>query len=220
MYNVVCVKYGDKYDPEYVNKLYGMVKRNLTLPFTFYCFTEDPENINPEIEIRPLNDDLHTWWHKLTLFKSTVHDLVGRTLYLDLDVVIVDNIDCFFDYIDPFIIIKDWNSRENNIFWNSSVFSFDIGTFSYVWEKFNVDPERHMKKVLGDQTWLWKMIPKEDITIWPEEWCRSYKYDCSGGTPEDSKIIIFHGQPNPHNAINYPHLPKHPTDWISKYWVE
>ena len=38
---VVCLKWGNKYSAEYVNKLYSMVKRNLTIDYEFVCFTEN-----------------------------------------------------------------------------------------------------------------------------------------------------------------------------------
>ena len=38
--NFVCVYYGDKYIFKYVEVLYNMVKRNLTLPHKFICFTD------------------------------------------------------------------------------------------------------------------------------------------------------------------------------------
>ena len=40
MINVCCVYYGNKYKAEYVQKLYNMVKRNLTVPHKFICFTD------------------------------------------------------------------------------------------------------------------------------------------------------------------------------------
>lgn len=222
MYNVVCVKWGDKYSPDYVNKLYAMVKRNLALPHTFYCFTEDTTGINPKIETRPLEDnELFGWWHKLILFKPEVYDLVGRTLYLDLDLVIVDNIDCFFDYTDPFIIIKDWNSRDKKVFWNSSVFSFEIGTYTYVWDRFALNFDNNTKTAGGDQRWLLRHIPKDEITTWPEEWCRSFKYECADGLPDGSKMIIFHGKPDPHEAKKCTLRGKFiESPWIDQYWRE
>ena len=51
---VVCLKYGNKYSAEYVNKLYNGVKRNLTIPFEFVCFTEDIGTIDPAIRIEPI----------------------------------------------------------------------------------------------------------------------------------------------------------------------
>ena len=38
---VVCLKHGSKYSSEYVNKLYNMCKRHLTVPYEFVCFTDD-----------------------------------------------------------------------------------------------------------------------------------------------------------------------------------
>ena len=56
MYSVVCMKWGDKYGAEYVNRLYNMVARNTTLPFKFVCFTDNANGLLPEIESRPLPD--------------------------------------------------------------------------------------------------------------------------------------------------------------------
>jgi len=53
--NVVCLKWGIKYDREYVNRLYSMVERNLTIPHRFICVTDDPRELNPAIETRLSN---------------------------------------------------------------------------------------------------------------------------------------------------------------------
>ena len=39
--NFCCVFYGTKYKFEYVQNLYNMVQRNLTIPHNFVCFTDD-----------------------------------------------------------------------------------------------------------------------------------------------------------------------------------
>ena len=96
-YNVICVKWGDKFSPEHVNRLYRMAKKNISLPFNFYCWTEDVTGLYDEINIVPLDEtlDLKAWWWKLTLFKE--NNLKGINLFLDLDVVIQNNIDHLFD---------------------------------------------------------------------------------------------------------------------------
>ena len=96
-YNLVCVKWGDKFSPEHVNRLYRMAKKNISLPFNFYCWTEDATGLYDEINIVPLDEtlDLKAWWWKLTLFKE--NNLKGINLYLDLDIVIQNNIDHLFD---------------------------------------------------------------------------------------------------------------------------
>ena len=101
--NFACVCYGDKYSLEYVQKLYNMVQRHSTYLHNFYCFTD---HTNPEQVIKqphhinfrkfPLHD-LQGWWNKMQLFHPN-NGLTGDTLYMDLDVVILENIDDFFNH--------------------------------------------------------------------------------------------------------------------------
>ena len=112
-YNVIVVKWGDKFTAEHVNRIYRMAKKNITLPFNFYCYTEDPTDIYDEVNIIPLDEslDLEKWWWKTTLFKK--NDYTGINLYLDLDVVIQDNIDHLFNYAthDKLVLIsRDYDS--------------------------------------------------------------------------------------------------------------
>ena len=100
--NVICIKWGDKFGSEYVNSLYKMVEKKLTIPHRFVCFTDNPEGFMDGIEVRPLpvlNDEglPEKAWKKLGLFTDELADLEGEALFLDLDVVIRDNIDCFFE---------------------------------------------------------------------------------------------------------------------------
>ena len=48
MINFCCVYYGDKYDVKYVQVLYNMLQRHLTIPHNFICFTDHVKL--PEIE--------------------------------------------------------------------------------------------------------------------------------------------------------------------------
>ena len=41
MVNILCVHWGNKYNGTYVNRLYRMVSKNLTLPFNFYCYSNN-----------------------------------------------------------------------------------------------------------------------------------------------------------------------------------
>ena len=99
MYNFACVCYGDKYPPEYVQKLYNMVERNTTIDYKFYCFTDLVKlhkQVEGDIEFQKFpEDDLQGWWNKMQLF-HTNSPLEGTTLYMDLDVCITENIHCFF----------------------------------------------------------------------------------------------------------------------------
>ena len=93
--NIVCVCVGTKYSKEHVNRLHRMVERNCTLPFSFYCISDVQQEVNTIFIDESL--DLETYWWKIELFKLDFDD---PTLYLDLDVVIQNNIDYMFDAID------------------------------------------------------------------------------------------------------------------------
>ena len=92
--SVVCVKWGALYGADYVNKLYMGVRRHLPADLAprFICFTDDPTDLLPEVEARPLPTREWTgWWYKAYLF-STAAGLQGRILYLDLDTVLTGSL--------------------------------------------------------------------------------------------------------------------------------
>lgn len=103
--NFVCIKWGDKYSPDYVNNLYRMVKKNYTKEFTFTCFTDDAEGL--VCDSHPIPDDgvLHPdyWfgkenycWDRAKFLVFNSHDWLGyegKWCYFDLDVIIQNNID-------------------------------------------------------------------------------------------------------------------------------
>ena len=75
-----------------------MVERNCTLPFSFFCISDIQQDVNTIFINKNL--DLETYWWKIELFNL---DCKQPTLYLDLDVVIQNNIDYLFDKIDDTI---------------------------------------------------------------------------------------------------------------------
>lgn len=236
--HIFCMKWGTLYDATYVNRLHSMVKRNLTLPFTMVCFTDDETGIDEAIKCFPIpevkiNSNLpERMWKKLTTLKEDLYGLQGTALFLDLDVVIVDNIDCFFEDDNAFMIIKDYN-KQWRITGNSSVYRFEIGKHGYVYNYFVENFDTIRKDHRNEQEYLsWAVHEKGLLNYWPTEWCPSYKYDCVSRIPfafwkvpeipEGAKIIIFHGEINPHKAIKggrgkwYRYV--RPAKWVADYW--
>ena len=103
--NVICIKWGTKFGAEYVNRLYRMVEKNLTIPHRFVCFTDNSEGLAEGIETRelpPYSDNPNIGdkgWRKLSLFNKELADLKGTALFLDLDIVIRQS-------LDPFLKLK------------------------------------------------------------------------------------------------------------------
>lgn len=87
MINVICVKQGDKYSADYVNRLYSMVKRNMLEPFNFYCYTDDVTGIIEDVNIIEIKSGLEKWWPKLDLLNIFNE---GDNIFFDLDVVILN----------------------------------------------------------------------------------------------------------------------------------
>jgi len=240
MVNIICMKWGDKFSPYYVNRLFSMVQRNLTLPFNFVCFTENPSGLRKEINIKSLpelnlpSNIPERGWRKLSVFQENFGGLKGKTLFLDLDVVIVSNIDEFFTYPGEFLIAHD-KKKPKRLIGNSSVFRFEIGKYPAVLKKFESNFETIRNEVRHEQAYLSREIYNYgDLDFWPDAWVPSYKYHCCPSwikswfakpyIPENAKIIIFHGLPTPQDAINgesgkwYRHI--QPATWIENYWKE
>lgn len=228
---------GEKYSAQYVNILYTMVQRNLTLPYRFVCITDDHAEIRKEVECFDMpqlyvsNKHDSSPWRKLLMFSSHIGDLSGKTLFLDLDVVILDNIDCFFSYSEKFSIIENWTQPGEGI-GNSSVYCFTIGAYSHVLEYYRHHTGEVLKQYDNEPIFLSKKIG--DIVFWPAIWCRSFKRHCIAKglaryvkapvVPEGARVIVFHGHPNPDDAYDakgYKWKKYTPAAcWVKNYWYE
>lgn len=237
---VLCMKWGTKYGPEYVNRLYAMVKRHLTGAFQFVCLTDDHSGIHSDIACFPipalaLDANLpERGWKKLTTFKANLCNLKGTALFLDLDVVITDNIDMLFEYPGEFLIIHDWK-RPWRITGNSSVYRFNIGAHADVLTEFNLNQATIFRNFRNEQAFLSHFLHQQNkLSYWPSSWCCSYKYHCIPKwpsnywreplIPDGVKIIVFHGEVNPPDALegrrNRTLRFMRRARWISDYWRE
>ena len=91
------MKWGTKYDSEYVNKVYRGVERHTTKKFRFICFTDTAEGLDPKIEVREILEDWKRLVCKSTMF-SDLHNLEGLKFFIDLDMIITGNLDEIFSY--------------------------------------------------------------------------------------------------------------------------
>jgi len=242
MVNVICMKWGTKYGPEYVNVLRRMVARNLKRPHRFVCFTEHTEGLDAEVEVRPLpecrvpNRPEVEAWRKISLFRPDLADLKGPTLFLDLDIVITGSLDPFFDHPGTFCIIHNWTHLDRRV-GNSSVFRFEAGAHPEVFEEYNRDPDAITQQHRNEQIYVSDRIDKSvGLTWWPAPWCISYQKHCQARglrrifvepqRPGTEHIVVFHGLPNPPEASRQwfflkkgwkPKLMR-PASWIAGFW--
>lgn len=247
MINVICVKWGDKFRPDFVNRLYTMVDRNLTLDFKFYCYTDDREGIRDQVNIIdiPEENDLEVWWNKLALFQKDMFE--GTCLFFDLDVVIQNNIDHFVTYLDDTCLTKVksyWKDESKTKYGidfddlkssydmtnNSSVMLWEGDTLAHIWEHFMENPEYHMLKYRGIDRFIYhegfetKHFPRGEI------YSRLFGFDLSNGGPkmtesgyhlykdESYSICIFNGYERIPDPANGTHIDDSAYEGFEHYW--
>lgn len=244
--HILCMKWGVKYGPEYVNRLYAMVRRHLRGNFRFICLTDDAAGIRPEVQclpIPPLNLNLAPGerdgaWKKLTTFEADLGGLHGTALFLDLDVVIVGDLEPFFTQPGEFLIIHDYPRPwrlGTRIVGNSSVYRYTLGAYADVLTYFRNHIAQVRARHRNEQSFLSHFLHDQGkLAYWPAGWCPSFKYQCIPAwptnywrapyVPEGARIVIFHGEVNPHDALvgrrnkRFGHI--RPAPWVQDAWGE
>ena len=239
--NVVCIKWGKKFNSEYVNRLHKMVEKNLTLPHRFVCFTDDTDGINPVIEVYPLpqikfKDGPERGWRKLSVLSKNLQDLQGTALCLDIDIVIINNIDYLFEESGDFRIIKDWGYPASSYVGNSGCYRFNIGQHHDILKYFENNFDEITKQFRNEEEYLsYKIKEKGILQYWKPKTAISFKHGCMSSFPlnlfttpkqptDETKILIFHGNPLPKEAIDGYFNIKRPqrickkTPWLKKFW--
>jgi hypothetical protein len=242
---IVTLKWGNRYGPEYVNRLASAVRRHTKEPVTVVCFTDDGSGIDPSVEIHPIPEiDLPaaekvTGWRKLCLFRPDL-PIEGLGLFVDLDVVITGPLDDFFSFGDDheIPIIHNWLPphktwfRPDPMIGNSSVFRWRLNHCTFVWKQFLSEKDWAIANFRPPQSYLTYCI-RPRMKFWPAEWVRSFKRHCrpvfplnflvTPSLPPAARIIAFHGRPDPDEAaVGYKgkranHFSK-PAPWIDENW--
>lgn len=228
--NILCLKWGGYYGPQYVNRLYAGVKRNLMRPFRFVCVTDNPVDIRHEVECVPIPEDPHIldrqWpniFLKLSVFKNGFADLCGPTLFLDIDLLVTGPLDKFFEYRpNEFCIIRNWVERRKRLFrrlpeiGNSSCFRFDAGKSGGVYDSFLREKDESSLAWMfekGSQKYQTRaMFQNGNVAWWPDDWVCSFKRQCipvfplnkifTPRRPGKASIVAFHGEPDIPLALN------------------
>ena len=215
---IICIKWGTKYGADYVNKLYGMVSRNITPPFRFVCFTDNTDGIRPEVECQdlPPSDIVMPTntlgkWPKSRLWSAQLGNVTGTVLFLDLDVVVVGSLDDFFSFGDDEQTVLSYNpSNPLEKLGQTSCFRFKVGSLVSLLEKFRADPQGVADKYRFEQRFVTRNAPG-GVKLFPKEWVVHFRRKCRQPfplnyfippkLPHDARIIIFPGDLYPQNAI-------------------
>ena len=218
MKQLVCVKWGSLYGAEYVNRLYGMVARQLTPPFRMVCLTDNREGIRPEVECFDLPElgvphPQRTMgkWRKQVLWGRHVPGLEGVTLFIDLDSVIVGPLDDYFSIGSPqdVYVARNW-ARPFEKLGQTSVFRFPVGGNPQVLDDFRADPQGIADKYQFEQHYVTHAV-NGGVKFWPEAWTKHFRLHClppfplryfmKARLPAGARIVTFPGGPNPDDVM-------------------
>lgn len=221
--NIVTMKWGDRYGPDFVNRLYRACCEHLTLPFNFVCFTDDTNGVHPDVRCFPIPDIelpeefAMTGWRKLVVFQPGL-PISGPSLFMDLDLVVLGSLDPFFSFAPGKIpIIHNWTSGLRRLLGkrpevgNSSIFRFSPNEHTFVYEQFEREKARAPYEYNTEQAFLSHCI-RPHMVYWPDSWTRSFKRHCRPVFPlnlimaphkptSDTRVLVFHGRPDPDEAV-------------------
>ncbi|TFL19042.1 glycosyl transferase [Jannaschia formosa] len=224
---VICIRWGTKYGPDYVNRLYGMVARNLAPPFDFFCITDDGAGLRPEVRVVPLPElgftldgIRHGVWDKSRLWQPKLGDITGPVLFMDLDLVVTGPLDGFFEVGAPEDVILARNpTTPFEKLGQTSLYRFPVGGLVPLWEKFRADPVRIAAEHKFEQRFVTRNAPG-GAHFWPRGWVAHFRHHCARTfplnyfaeprLPPEARVVIFAGGLNPPDAIAgrwWPHLP-------------
>ena len=203
---ITTVWWGDKYPLEYLLRLKRSIDRNMTLPYAFQVITDHSwfglEDLHTELAgTRWVGsvDGWPGWWQKVGAFDKDLYDEGERVMLVDLDLVITGRLEGFFCSAHHTSAIANFGVNYRHSKYNSSLVVWDAhGPAQAVYDQFRErGPEDIITGLHGDQCWFWRVM-LDDVRVWPDGWCQSYKYDVRRqGLHRNCRAVIFHGKPDP-----------------------
>lgn len=206
------------YTVEYVRRLHGMVTRWIDRPFNMVCLTDQPDVMPDGVEAIPIPKlpDCFAYWTKLELF-NPARWWTGRTLYLDLDTLIVAPIGPMLDSVAsvPFALTADPalpGQRTRDAFkrtivrrFNSSVMVWDGGTQTHLYRDWTPGVAQRLS---GDQDWIGEQCP--EAFGMPRAWFPRLSEVVRPPFEPDVKIILTKFPKN--------HIVAKEQPWFEPYW--
>lgn len=224
--------YRSTFGPEAVNVLAAMVRRHYPHPHRVICVTDEPEGIQPGIEIVPAwNDFAHlpsphgaknpSCYRRLRMFDPEIGRVFGeRFVSIDLDVVLTADVSSLWNRSEDFVAWGDTNPQPGSHY-NGSMMLLRAGARPKVWTTFN--PDRSPREALragswgSDQGWISYCLGPGEAKWGKADGVYSFRNDFEQphrrDLPANAKIVSFHGRFDPWHESAQQRYP-----WIAQHW--
>ena len=204
----VLVKGYVNYTPDYVVRLRSMVKRHLPMEHDFVCLTD--QVVGSEYRAIASPNYQFPWWAKMQLFNPQLFRAGEKIMYLDLDVLVVDDLSPIAA-ADTFTLIphagafKGKGARHTVPRYNSSVM---VWRAEEGYPLYNAWSRDVMDRLWGDQDWIGERMP--GAATFPLEWFPRLS-ESAGHPPFDGAKVVLAKKPKPHLAARQ-------WPWFAELW--
>jgi len=245
MTNFFCLKWGNKYGPEYVNRLFNSLIINYKNSFNFHCLTDNPYGLYKDIEVHKIPDDFSEFprtkiftSEKMCYFND-FKNISGKKAWFDLDILIQNDLTELIEmnhnkprfimnyWRDPLSHVKNYSFMTTPL--NSSFVAWqdDVGIEMY--ENLLKNKERAFFTYPSfDKYIFYQCYRKDQINLWNKGIV--YNYNIGAEYPNDLKptefrenykICLFNTSHKAWARKNETQIELHETtDWAYDMWMK
>lgn len=190
---IYTFKWGTKYSPEYVNRLYNSLKKYCKTDFQFNCITDNSSNIYSEIKIIDYSQFQKTPLFTLEKIELMNKIVEGNNIILDLDILIHNDItDLCVRHIDrPTFIWTHWTPKwhwevlvpkKTACFVNSSFVRWTGDSGKFLWDYYLENKQYLDKEYQSCDKYLFyeHHLKESNIAFWEDGDKYFYNYNEQG----------------------------------------
>lgn len=197
----------------YVNKLYRGVARNLSLPFTFFCFSDCYDlNLDKGIIKKALITPSRMGCLPKLVAYNPAHEFKGRVVMMDIDLVVTGNLDEMFSYDGYFMTRSTFIGKRQS---GGDIAFFEAGTLDWMWDLLKRRTAWLEKWTGGRERFVYRHYMHDTMDfvqdLYPGQ-LLSYKRNIRHikRLPKGTRIVSCHGKPRPHEIED---------EWIKEHWI-
>lgn len=213
----LCVNVGGVYDVAYVRKLRNMIHRWCDYPFRLRCLTDNDQHIDGVECVNVASFGLTKWWPKMLLLNPMIRGGAQRSIYFDLDTVILGSLTPLIELKTRFGICANFTRAAGHKSWpcayGSCVMTFDrtFGAGAYGAFLSRKDYWMSAASQWGDQWVIEQLIPNATILQekLPQGYMLGYRNFPHHRPGAEVSIAIFAGRNKPHNSN---------LTWVKQEW--